>query len=57
MKTPKLTIPEYRKRFIKLVEANMRLEREIESLKKSLAEENRRRTIALSELVELKRTK
>jgi hypothetical protein len=57
MKAPKLTVPEYRKRFIKLVEANMRLEREVESLKKSLAEENRRRTIALSELVELRRTK
>ena len=54
MKVPKLTIPEYRKEYIKLVENNMRMERKIESLLKTVSEENRLRQNTIVQLIELR---
>lgn len=54
MKVPKLTIPEYRKEYIKLVESNMRMERKIESLLKTVSEENRLRQNTVLQLIELR---
>jgi dynactin complex subunit len=51
VRTPTLTIPEYRAEFIRLTEENMRLRRHIVQLEKSLEEENRRRTALALELV------
>lgn len=54
VKVPKLTIPEYRKEYIKLVESNMRMERKIESLLKTVSEENRLRQNTVLQLIELR---
>lgn len=54
MKVPKMTIPEYRKEYIKLVESNMRMERRIESLLKTVSEENRLRQNTIVQLLELR---
>ena len=54
VKVPKLTIPEYRKEYIKLVESNMRMERKIESLLKTVSEENRLRQNTIVQLIELR---
>jgi hypothetical protein len=54
MKTPILTVSEYRKRFAQFVEEIMRLEKKVESLTRSEQEENRLRGLCISENIKLK---